>query len=278
VLSIGNDVYCDTFLISDALERAFPESDGYPSLYPKGKKGAPIDRVLVKTFFHFWGDTHLFPHGAGLVPWEKVTDIQQDRMGLFGKTVDQMVARRPTLLSSLQSHLLLLEEQLHDGRVWMMNTVAPGVADATIFIFLTWFVSFRQVREAFSLEKQYPKSNAWLGRFKSFIEQKESSSNAEFKPISVEESVDIMRNSTSSFNLTVNEADAKLWGVQPGSQVAVSPTDENVPVPTIGELIGLDLNEAVLKTVGKPGVPVRVHFPRIEYTLQDAKTLGKSRL
>jgi hypothetical protein len=80
VLSIGNDLYCDTFLISDALEQLFPEKDGYPTIYPKGINGMTVDPVLVKTFFHFWADIRLFPHGAALVPWERVKNIQQDRM------------------------------------------------------------------------------------------------------------------------------------------------------------------------------------------------------
>jgi hypothetical protein len=82
VLAIGNDVYCDTYLIGDALEQAFPASQGYTTLYPKGKNGTDPDPVLIKTFFHYWADVNLFPHGAGLVPWEKVTDIQADRLGV----------------------------------------------------------------------------------------------------------------------------------------------------------------------------------------------------
>ena len=48
--------------------------------------------------------------------------------------------------------------------------------------------------------------------------------------------------------------------------------------PTIGKLVGLDFKESVLETVGNAGVPVRVHFPRIDYGLHDASTIEKSRL
>ena len=82
MLAIGNDVYCDTYLISEALERSFPESEGYTTLYPKGKHGPDPDPVFIKSFFHYWADVNLFPHGAGLVPWEKVTDIQEDRLSV----------------------------------------------------------------------------------------------------------------------------------------------------------------------------------------------------
>ena len=49
VLQIGADVYCDTALIAEVLERIAPA----PSLYAKGQKG------LIQTVAQ-WGDNNLF--------------------------------------------------------------------------------------------------------------------------------------------------------------------------------------------------------------------------
>ena len=133
-------------------------------------------------------------------------------------------------------------------------------------------------------------------RFTSFVEEIEKSERAPFKVITPEESVEIIRSSaTSSFKGTIDEAEAKRWGITLGNPVAVLPVDESgsppshlisrrltlttyadVPVPTIGELVALDFNETVLQIVGKAGVAVRVHFPRIDYALQGATTLDKA--
>ena len=55
VLAIGNDVYCDSTLIIDVLERRFPQSDGYPSFYPPrvGSQGR-ADTGLAKALSTYW--------------------------------------------------------------------------------------------------------------------------------------------------------------------------------------------------------------------------------
>lgn len=189
-----------------------------------------------------------------------------------------MVATRPKLISSLQSHLLYLEEQLQDGREWMVKTVDAGIADASVFIFVEWVTGFKEVRQAFSFEKDFPKSHAWFNRFQKWLEEKENSGKAEYRTISAEESAKVIKNNSTSFDGKVDEADAKRWGLDQSNKVAVLPSDEATPTPTIGELVHLDFKETVLQTSGDAGVPVRVHFPRINYRLKDATKLKKSKL
>lgn len=55
---------------------------------------------------------------------------------------------------------LFLEEQVQDGRDWLAKTVTPGIADASVFIFVEWTTAFREVRQAFSFESNYPKTHA----------------------------------------------------------------------------------------------------------------------
>ena len=53
VLAIGNDVYCDTSLILEALEEVF--DDGYASLYPRAADGR-TNRPLIRGFESYWTD------------------------------------------------------------------------------------------------------------------------------------------------------------------------------------------------------------------------------
>lgn len=46
----------------------------------------------------------------------------------------------------------LLNEQLSDGREWILDTVTPGFADVGIYFLLAWMRSFRKTRPVFDPE------------------------------------------------------------------------------------------------------------------------------
>lgn len=52
VLAIGRDLYCDTSIILEALEQAFPEK---PSLYPAASDGR-TNRSLIRGYASYWTD------------------------------------------------------------------------------------------------------------------------------------------------------------------------------------------------------------------------------
>jgi hypothetical protein len=80
ILAIGNDVYCDTSLIAAALERRFPTSDGYGTLFPSRKGSDKSDTGLIKALARHYPDTTLFPLAMGLLEWEKFPEpFIQDR-------------------------------------------------------------------------------------------------------------------------------------------------------------------------------------------------------
>ena len=70
LLAIGNDVYCDTSLISYALERRFPVSAGYGTIFPPSKSGKS-DSGMVKAFAQNYPEKSVFPLAVGLLPWHK---------------------------------------------------------------------------------------------------------------------------------------------------------------------------------------------------------------
>ena len=71
VLAIGNDVYCDTALIATALERRFPPSQGYPTLFPARKGGGKADTGLAKAITTYWGDRIVFNLIAQSLPYKR---------------------------------------------------------------------------------------------------------------------------------------------------------------------------------------------------------------
>ena len=71
VLAIGNDVYCDTALIAPVLERRFPPSEGYGTLFPLRKGGGTADTGLVKALVSYWTDKTIFSLGAQSLPYSR---------------------------------------------------------------------------------------------------------------------------------------------------------------------------------------------------------------
>jgi hypothetical protein len=69
-------LYIPSFIISvivNALERRFPATSGYGTLFPPGKYGKNADTGLIKAFAKFYGDNTLFPPATTLIPWDKLS-------------------------------------------------------------------------------------------------------------------------------------------------------------------------------------------------------------
>jgi glutathione S-transferase len=71
VLAIGRDVYADTSLIASTLERRYPSSAGYGTLFPQRKGGGSSDTGMVKTLVMYYFDRTVFPLAASSLPFQK---------------------------------------------------------------------------------------------------------------------------------------------------------------------------------------------------------------
>lgn len=71
VLAIGNDVYCDSSIIASVLERRFPPSQGFGTLFPLRKNGGGPDIGVSKALAMFWTDRIVFPLVADCLPYDK---------------------------------------------------------------------------------------------------------------------------------------------------------------------------------------------------------------
>jgi glutathione S-transferase len=74
VLAIGRDVYVDSSLIADALEKRFPESAGYATMFPPRKGSQSRDTGLVKAFLTAYVDRSLFTTVTRLLPWDRMPE------------------------------------------------------------------------------------------------------------------------------------------------------------------------------------------------------------
>lgn len=96
ILAIGNDVYCDTSLIAAVLERRFPASEGYGTLFPLRKGSDKSDAGLIKALARHYPDTSLFPLATGLLEWEKFPEsFLQDRSDVRGLPILFMPHAQP---------------------------------------------------------------------------------------------------------------------------------------------------------------------------------------
>ena len=116
VLQIGEDFYCDSKVIARRLEQECPK----PSLYPAG--AAASNRGLA-----FWGETLfmdlvMMGFGMGMFP----PDFVADRKKMAPGGVDEALARTlvPCKVDDVRAKVRLLDEQLADGRIFLLGDEA----------------------------------------------------------------------------------------------------------------------------------------------------------
>ncbi|KAI0082451.1 hypothetical protein K474DRAFT_516878 [Panus rudis PR-1116 ss-1] len=273
VLAIGNDVYCDTSLIASVLERRFPSSEGYKSLFPPRRGGGKSDTGIVKALSKFWLDIQVFPLASGSLPYGKFDpNFIKDRSAWLGFDIDPkaLEARQPLYKSMLASHLALLEEQLSDGRTWLLDTKEPSLADISAHFVFSWIRYFRVLKDLF-VGDTFAKTVAWLDRMSEHLAALQKAGAAAFEDVSAEDGATLITGSpaTSRETVTVDPAQAKLLGIERGQLVSVLPTD-NAKVPTVGKLVALDRERVSIEVKGIAGVAV-CHFPRFNFAVKTAE-------
>lgn len=61
-------------IIATALERRFPASQGYGTIFPKAKHGGRTDTGLIKAFAKSYAETVLFGPAVNLLPWKGLSE------------------------------------------------------------------------------------------------------------------------------------------------------------------------------------------------------------
>jgi glutathione S-transferase len=251
-LQIGADIYCDSALIGEVLERIAPT----PSLYPVQTAG--MARTLAQ-----WADTTLFWTAiayafqpAGLqsmfanVPPEHVKAFGADRAAMRGNAPRMSPAEAT---ANLTDYLDRLENMLADERPFLLGAAAT-IADFSVYHPI-WYV--RRVQSIASILERAPKLLAWADRIAAI-------GHGTFGKMTSAEALQLADSSTPA---APDGAFMHLSDVAPGDRVTVTPTDYALD-PVEGELVQASTNMLSLRRTDERAGTVIVHFPRIGYQLK----------
>ncbi|KAI0921654.1 hypothetical protein AcW1_004435 [Taiwanofungus camphoratus] len=268
VLAIGNDVYCDSSLIASVLERRFPPSQGYDTLFPLRKGSDKADVSSTKVFATYYIEGEVFTLATDHLAYEKLpANFIQDRSSFSGRHIDVgvILARRSDSKSTIASHLALLERQLADGREWLMDTVSPSLADISAHFLYSWMRTMRSLHDLFD-PQEFAMSLSWLSRMSNYLENRQRTTSPIAKITGGEAAKLIGSSPSEDLNVVGFEAvEARRLGVKRGDSVLIAPRDTG-KVPTSGNLVALNREEAVIEVRGPRRV--RCHFPRLGFSIK----------
>ncbi len=257
VLQIGADIYCDTALIADVLEKIAPS----PSLYPSPVNGA--SRIVAQ-----WADSQVFPAAmaynfqpAGIaqvfagVPEEAVQAFVADRAAMRG-SAPRMAIGEGT--STYKSQLRRLSDMLTE-QPYLMGTM-PTIADFAAYHPL-WFTVERTPSLAGILEPT-PLLKDWMVRMNSIghgIHEKMKPSQA----------VDVAKQASPEDVSHWNFVDEH--GIALGSEVTITADNFGLE-PTPGILVAATKTRLTLRREDERAGTVHVHFPRNGFILNKVKS------
>lgn len=256
VMQIGADIYCDTAIIVDALERIAPT----PSLFLAD--GNPALMALAETLSQ-WADKQLFwvavtwtfqPAGAQAImaqmPAEQAQIFRQDRAAMRGNapgiSLDEATATLPLYLQRL-------ENLLHDGRTYLLGD-QPCLADFSCYHPI-WFIAL--VPPVAGILQNYPLLLAWLARMKEI-------GHHQYEKMSSQDALQVTNTSSSA---VLDVGDCQIDGIALGDQVSITPSDYALD-PVEGELVLVRQNEMALRRQDARAGMVVVHFPRLGFRIK----------
>jgi glutathione S-transferase len=241
VLQIGADLYFDTMLIIDELERRFPT----PSVYDGVGRG-------MAQALEGWADQGLF--------WQVVTALfggdipadaafMADRSALLGRPFDQaaMKAASPEALRLMAGYFDLAEQQLADGRAYLFGA-QPGAVDASLYhnvAFLRW----GRGRAAKVLDG-FPRLLAWEARVRAIGHGRRGAD------VSGQDAIGIARDSVPAPTSGASVRD----DFKPGAEVTICYNDANTPVLN-ATIIACDLQRIAVQPSGAMEHGTILHMP-----------------
>lgn len=270
ILAIGRDIYADTSLIASTLERRYPASAGYGTLFPPRKGGGSSDTGMVKALVMYYFDRTVFPLGALSMPFQRFPEtFVKDRADYMGKPINiqALPEVKEKLKSELASHVSLLEEQLSDGREWLLDTEAPGLADISAHASFGWVAVFRSLRDLYD-PKAVPHTAKWIIRMKEYLQVVQDSNVTPTEKVTSEQALNLVQEGDLEDHAGFDAAEAERLGLTSGQTVSVAPTDTGKNHPTIGTLVGLNKEEVVIRVKGASGTPLHAHFPRLGFSIR----------
>ncbi|KAL4863416.1 hypothetical protein BDV12DRAFT_206472 [Aspergillus spectabilis] len=268
LLSIGRDVYLDSRLILQRLERIDAENPSFAA------EGSHEQRGLERLLEAFTINTSLFSSIAKIVvastPLMQNEAFMKDRTDMIGggpgyKFADFVSSMRPNAILEVKSAIELLETTLlADGRRWLANSEAPSLADIEMVWPLHWLFSIPgAVPEAYISKRLFPRVYAWVDRFQKTVAI-EAKSLRTPETLSGKQVVERLATAAADESMDIvdqNDPLVQTHGLQKGQVVQLWPTDSGSRHRTAGRLVGLTGQEITIETT-EGEISVRVHAPR----------------
>jgi glutathione S-transferase len=266
-MQIGADIYCDSALICDVLEKIQPS----PTLYPEHQKGAA--RIIAQ-----WADTALFwaamgynfsPAGSaqmfGIDSPQATEAIANAKM--FAEDRAKMRSGMPRIpaadaAASYKSYLRRIANML-DEHPFLMGD-QPCIADFAVYHPL-WFTLNRTSVMA-GIFDATPNVLTWMDRMAAI-------GHAQSSKLSAIDSIAICANNTPAAieNKSTNSIFQDGHGIPLGSLVTVA-SESFGPETTEGELVAATRMHYTLRRQDERVGEVHVHFPRIGFVLKKVES------
>lgn len=257
VMQIGADIYCDTALIADVLEKIAPA----PSLYPSSVNGA--SRIVAQ-----WADSQVFSAAmaynfqpAGIadvfagVPEEAIQAFVADRAAMRGGAPRMAIGEGT---STYKSQLRRLSDMLTE-RPYLLGD-APSIADFSAYHPI-WFTLERTPSLSGILDAT-PLLKDWMTRMKAIghgVPEKMTAEQA------LEAANHAIPSDVTQMSF-VNE-----HGIDLGSEVTITADNFGLE-PTQGTLVAATKTRLILRREDQRTGVVHVHFPRNGFILKKVKS------
>jgi glutathione S-transferase len=243
MLQIGADIYCDSKLCAQVLERLYPE----PSLFPDGDEATVWGLSRWAETGFMMGVMVFFGEG-GLFDEAFVTDRKKMAPGLDEARIKTIV---PAKLLQLTQILERMERQLADGRAHFLGE-RVSLADLAAF-HTTNFLRAHPTTAA--LLAGYPNLNAWLDRVAAI-------GHADRKELDSADAIAIAHDARPA--PFTGEPAVLPDGLAYGDPVAVMPEEVGSGAVT-GTLEPSDVHEIAVRRTSERAGDLVVHFPREDY-------------
>ena len=263
VLAIGRHVYCDSRLILQVLQEKHP-------LYGVAMSGS--DKAIQR-LIQDWTNDQIFWHATRCLPFERSATASNpaflnDRSEAFGRPfrIEDMIKERPESYSYIRAMFQALESFLDDGRDWITGSTRPSLVDIDAVYLAQWIATHQLMEGAtptdFISEKLFPRTYAWVYRFKQSVEDAGSCAHVP-TVLSGKEAFDQITSGPAT-ELEGDISHTDPLSLKIGQMVEIWPTDWASSHKDRGELVMLAANQVCIQNAQG----VLVHFPRWNFRIQ----------
>ncbi len=254
VMQIGADIYCDSQCIIRELERR----QATPGIMPTSDAGLmwSLSRWTDGAFFDLSVKIVLGSAGDNLPK-----DFAEDRGRLYlgenwAEGLKQANAQLPHLVAQIRAPLSWLNEQLSDGRDFLLGSNA-GAIDAQIY-HVAWFL-----RGRWSAGPEFLSEFEHLERWENNVN---GLGHGDVSEMSADEAIEIARSSESDIKGVVAPNDPQ--GLVVGDKVSVGPDVDGGEQAVDGIVRFADAETIVIEREDSFVGTVCVHFPRAGYRIE----------